>query len=213
MEQRTIRRFRKRAIFIHWLHAASSSVLLITGAIMFLDLTSMNGGQQVRTIHQVAALFFVITPVLFMLFDPKAALSFLKEAFRWGRDELNWLKASVSYYFGRKPEMPPQSYINGDQKLWQLVVIVTGLVFMVTGILLWFFKLKMPLLLYQWALLTHAAAFLVISFMFLVHFYLSTLHPRFDESLVSMLDGKVSPSYAQEHYSKWYGTKAGMERS
>ncbi len=211
MEQRTVERFRKRAILIHWLQAASFAVLLITGALMFFDLTSFSGGHQIRTIHRVAAVFFVIVPVLYSLFDPKATISFLKEAFRWDRDDLAWLRASPSFYFDGKVQMPPQGYINGDQKLWQLVVIVTGLVFTLTGIMLWFFKLNIPLVLYQWVLLTHAAAFVIVSFMFLVHFYLSTLHPRFEESLSSMLDGKVSSSYAREHYSKWYNGKTGSE--
>ena len=211
MEQRTIERFRKRVILIHWLQAASFAVLLITGTIMFFDLTGINGGHQIRTIHKVAAVSFAIMPVLYSLFDPKAAMSFLKEAFRWDRDARSWLRVAVSLYFGRKAQMPPQGYINGDQKLWQLVVIVTGLVFTVTGILLWFFKLKMPLVLYQWVSLSHATAFVVVSFMFLVHFYLTTLHPGFEESLSSMVDGKVSPSYARNHYNKWYDEKPNAE--
>jgi cytochrome b subunit of formate dehydrogenase len=51
MEQRTVERFRKRAILIHWLHAASFAVMLITGTIMFFDLTSMEGGHQIRKIQ------------------------------------------------------------------------------------------------------------------------------------------------------------------
>jgi len=43
----------------------------------------------------------------------------------------------------------------------------------------------------------------IVGVMFLAHFYLRTLHPNFPESLASMLDGKVSESYARDHYSKW----------
>jgi len=103
--------------------------------------------------------------------------------------------------------MPPQGYINGDQKLWQLIVIVAGPVLAFSGALMWLFKLKLPLVLYHWVRLAHGTAFLVVSVMFLAHFYLSTLHPRFEESLASMLDGKVSPSYARDHYIKWYDEK------
>lgn len=211
MEQRTVERFRKRTILVHWLHAVSSTVMLVTGVIMFFGLTSMSGGQQIRAIHRTASVFFVAVPVVFALFDPKAALSFLKEAFRWDRDDLAWLRASASFYFGRKVQMPPQGYINGDQKLWQLVVIITGLTFMLTGILMWFFKLKMPLTLYQAMLLAHATAFVVMSFLFLVHFYLAALHPRLGESLSSMVDGAVSPSFARERYGKWYSGKPQQE--
>jgi formate dehydrogenase subunit gamma len=211
MEQRTVERFRRRVILIHWVNAASFAVLLITGALMFFDLTSFSGGHQIRTIHRVASVFFVIVPILYSVFDPPAVISFLKEAFRWDRDGLAWLKASVPFYFGRKVQMPPQGFINGDQKLWQLVVIVTALGFTLTGMMLWFFKLKIPLVLYQWLLLTHTTAFVVVSFMFIVHFYLRTLHPSFEESLSSMLDGKISSPYAREHYGKWYTGKTGAE--
>ena len=204
MEQRTIERLRKRTIWIHWLHTASFVVLSITGALMFFHLTGMRGGQQIRTVHRITAVFFVAAPVLYSFFDPKAAMTFLEEAFHWHRDDIAWLKLSVRYYFGGQEPMPPQDRINGDQKLWQLVVIITGGVFILTGVSLWFFKLKVPIGLYQWVLLTHAAAFVAISLMFLVHFYLRTLHPRFEESLSSMLDGKVSEPYARKHYPKWY---------
>jgi cytochrome b subunit of formate dehydrogenase len=98
--------------------------------------------------------------------------NFLREAFRWNRDDLVWLKSTVSFYFGSKVQMPPQGYINGDQKLWQLIVIVTGLVFALTGVLLWFFKLKMPWMLYQGFLLTHVVAFMLLSFMSPVHIFI-----------------------------------------
>ncbi len=211
MEQRTLLRFRKRAILIHWLHAVSFAVMLVTGALMFFNLASFSGGHQIRIIHQVAAVFFVAVPVACSVFDPKGTASFLREAFHWDRDGRAWLTASLRFYFGRQVQMPPQGYINGDQRLWQLVVIVTGPVLAVSGTLMWFFRLKMSVAAYQWILLTHGTAFVVVSVMFLVHFYLSTLHPGFGESLASMLDGKVSPSYAQDHYRKWYDEKTGSK--
>lgn len=204
MAQRTMERFRKRTILMHWLFAISFIVMLITGGIMFFDLTGMDGGVLIRRIHRAGALIFVFLPVLYTLFDPRSAIGFLREAFIWDRDALIWLKKSPGYYFKGKTRMPPQGHINGDQKLWQLIVTVTGFMFMVSGLLLWFFKLKMSLSMYQWVLLTHAVCFVVVLFMFPLHFYLTTLYPGFDESLSSMIDGMVSESYAQEHHSKWF---------
>ena len=163
---------------IHWLHVVPFSVLAITGTIMFFHAAGFAGAREIRTIHRVAAAFFVVIPVLYSLFDPRSVINFLKEAFSWHRDDLAWLKATARFYFGGNVQMPPQGYLNGDQRLWQLVVVVTGGVFAVTGVLQWFFRLKVPQLLYQCALLTHATAFVVAVTMFLVHFYLTTLHPR-----------------------------------
>ena len=203
MEQRDIRRFRKRAILIHWLHFVPFAVLLVTGAMMFFDATSMGGGRQIRTIHQVAAAFYVLVPVFYAIVDPSSVVRFLKSTFRWDQSDLAWLKSSVGFYFGSKEQAPPQDYLNGDQRLWQLIVVVSGLAFTLTGILQWFFKMKIPVALYQWFLLAHATAFVVATLTFFVHLYLTTMHPTFDESLSAMLDGKVSESYARRHYSKW----------
>ena len=212
MMQRTVERFRKRVILIHWLHASSFFVLLITGALMFFNLTDFNGGQQIRFVHKIAAGFFVIVPAIFSLAHPKTALSFLKDGFRWERDDITWLKLSLGYYFGAQKKMPLQDRINGDQKLWQLMSIISGIVFTTTGITLWFFKMEIPVLLYQWVLLVHAAAFIVAMVFFLIHFYLRTLYPGFEESLSSMLDGRVSESYARKNYSKWYDNIMGKKK-
>ncbi len=211
-ETRTVERFRGRSILLHWLHAASFGVMLVTGAIMFFDLADMDGGRLIRTIHKASAVSFVAVPVLFALFAPRAALGFLKEAFRWGRDDLAWLRSSFSFYFGRRTEMPPQGYLNGDQRLWQLVTVVTGIVFTLTGLFMWFFKLKMSLGLYQGILLTHGVSFVITASLFLLHLYLAILHPRFEESLSAMVDGKVSPTYAREHFAKWHERISGDKR-
>jgi formate dehydrogenase subunit gamma len=203
MGQRTLRRFRNSTIAIHWTHTVLFFVMLITGALMFFPLTGPVGGRQIRAVHRMTAVLLVAAPVLYALFDPGAALRFLAEACRWDRDDLRWLKASLRYYFGGPAPLPPRGRINGDQKLWQLVVILAGGVFTATGVLLWFFKLKVPTELYAAVLLAHAGAFVAVSLMFPVHFYLRTLHPLFEESLSSMLDGKVSSAYAGRHYPEW----------
>jgi len=203
MEQRTIERFRKRTLWIHWIHAAGFVVLLITGALMFFHLTGLRGGQQVRLAHRVAAALFVAAHAVFALLDPRAAAGFLKDAFRWSPGDIAWLRLSVRHYLGGQPQLPPQDRINGDQRLWQLAAIVTGSVSTVTGVILWFFRLQVPLLFYAGALLTHAVAFVVVALLFPAHFYLRTLRPEFEESLSSMLDGKVSAAYAKRQYPRW----------
>jgi len=110
MEQRTVERFRKRVVWVHWLHTVVFFIMLITGAIIFFDLTGLSGGQQIRLIHRITALFFVAVPVLYSLFDPRTALSFLKEVFYWNRDDIAWTKAAVGYYFGGRKPMPPQGH-------------------------------------------------------------------------------------------------------
>jgi formate dehydrogenase subunit gamma len=207
MARRTVRRFRTRVILIHWLHTMAFAILAITGSLMFLHLTSFSGGAQIRLAHRIAAAFFVIVPIFYSILDARSSADFLREAVHWSKDDITWLKASVSYYFYDTDKMPPQDRINGDQRLWQLIVIVTSITLTLTGTILWFFKLKIPRLVYQGFLLTHAVAFIIVLAAFLVHFYLRTLHPRFEESLSSMIDGNVSESYVKKHYIVWYNRK------
>ena len=204
MEKRTVRRFRTRAIMIHWLNFVPFILLLATGALMFLDVPGMTGARQIRTVHQVAAAVFIGIPVLYFALDPGSVFDFLKSTFGWNKNDLAWLRRAPRYYFRDVAAAAPQGYLNGDQKLWQLIVVVCGLVLAITGLVQWFFRLKIPAMAYQWVLLVHAAAFVVLMFAFFIHLYLASMHPRFGESLSSMLDGKVSESYAREHYTGWY---------
>jgi formate dehydrogenase subunit gamma len=213
MEQRTVVRFSVGTILIHWIHTIAFAVLLITGTLMFFHLTDFSAGSEIRMVHRVAAAIFIAIPVMYAIVYPRSASGFLKESFQWGKDDLLWLKTAISYYFGGRKDMPPQGRINGGQKLWQLIVITTGTVLILTGIVLWFFRFKIPLVAYQGVLLVHALAFIVVAVIFLLHIYVAMFHPRFSESLSSMLDGKVSDSYARAHYSKWYRQKTGGQKS
>lgn len=213
IERRTVQRFKKQSIILHWVHAASFVILAITGILMLFHLTTLQEGYTIRVIHLVAAAVFAGVPVMYCLLYPTAVSDFLKETFRWDKNDLSWLVLSPRYYFGgRENAMPPQNRINGNQKLWQINIIVSCLVLLVSGIILWFFRMSIPVLTYQIFLLAHAMAFFLLFLGFLLHFYLTSFHPYFDESLSSMIDGKVSFSYAQKYYSKWYDKTLGKKK-
>ncbi|MDO8578154.1 MAG: cytochrome b/b6 domain-containing protein [Dehalococcoidales bacterium] len=203
-EKRTVVRFGKAAILTHWLHTIAFVFLTVTGALLFFNLLDANGKNDIRAVHIIAGIFFAIVPTIFLISNPRLTADFIKETFRWGKDDIAWVKSALSYYFGTSDEMPPQRRINGGQKLWQLIVVITAAVLLPTGLFLWFFKGRGETSLYLWASFTHALAFVVVSVMFTVHLYMSMLHPRTDESLSSMLDGKVSESYARQHYPLWF---------
>jgi len=204
MEQRTVERFRKRAVLIHWVNAVFFLVLMISGGLMLFDMVGFDEGHRIREIHRVTAIFLLIVPLVYSFLDPAGVIGFVRETFRWSRDDIVWLKSVVPFYFGRRVRMPAQGYLNGDQRLWQLTVVLAGATLALTGIALWFFKLNLPILANRWIAIIHGLAFLAVSFMFLIHFYIASLHPNLEESLSSMIDGMVTPSYAQQHHGKWY---------
>ena len=205
-EARVVERFKKRTIWFHWVHTAAFLVLIITGAILFVPgLGAPAAGGLTRLIHRIAVVIFAGAPVLYFIFNPRTSLHFIKETLTWGKDDLGWIEAAPLYYFGGDEEkMPPQGQINTGQKMWQLIVLGTGAIFLATGLIMWFFKDIISSGIFQWCVIVHDIAFVLVFLMLLVHVYLGIIHPRMNESLRSMLDGKISADYARHHYGKWY---------
>ena len=133
------------------------------------------------------------------------SLRFIKETLIWGKNDIQWVRHAPDYYFGGdESKMPPQGHINTGQKMWQLVVLVTGALFIISGIFIWFLKDVLSPGFFQSFIIVHDIAFILVLLMLLVHIYLGVIHPRMTESLRSMWDGKISKKYAGNHYSKWY---------
>lgn len=204
MEKRTVERYHRSTIWFHWIHAAAFIALILTGIVVFLpEMAVGSGGPGI--VHRAAAVVFAGAPIVYFFIRTNKVMQFFKETMTWTKDDIKWLKAAPAYYFGGPEEnMPPQGHINTGQKMWQLVILGTSLILLVTGAVLWFFKQNLPIQVYQWTLFVHGIAFIVVFVMFLVHIYMGILHPRMRESLRSMRDGKISPTYARSHYAKWY---------
>lgn len=205
-EPRVVERYKKRSVWFHWVHTAAFVILIITGAIIFLPgIGVIASGGWTRMIHRVAVVFFIGAPVVYFISNPKMSLHFIKETLTWGKDDIGWGKAAPYYYFGSdKVPMPPQGHANTGQKMWQGVVLGTGVLFLVTGIIMWFLKGTVSPGIFQSCVIIHDVAFLGGFLMLLVHIYLGIIHPRMTESLRSMWDGKISKHYAESHYGKWY---------
>ena len=213
-EERVVERFKKRTIWFHWIHTAAFLVLLVTGAILFLPgLGAPAAGGITRSIHRIAVVFFVVVPIVYFFLNPKMTLHFIKETFTWGKDDFQWVSRAPDYYFGGDEEkMPPQGQVNTGQKMWQFIVLVTGVLFLVSGVLMWFFKESLAPGVFQWSVIVHDVAFIVALLMLLVHVYLGVIHPRMTESLRSMWDGRISRTYARNHYGKWFDSIASSKK-
>lgn len=205
-EARVVERFKKRTIWFHWIHTTAFLVLLVTGAILFIPgLGGPAAGGLTRFIHRIAVVFFAGAPIVYFILNPKMSLHFIKETLTWGKDDIQWIRQAPDYYFGGDEEnMPPQGHVNTGQKMWQFIVLVTGALFLISGFFMWFLKDALSSGVFQWCVIVHDVAFIVALLMLLVHVYLGIIHPRMTESLRSMWDGKISKTYAKNHYGKWY---------
>lgn len=208
-EERVVERFKKRTVWFHWIHTAAFLVLLVTGAILFLPgLGGPAAGGLTRFIHRIAVIFFVGVPIVYLIINPKMSFHFIKETLTWGKSDFQWVTKAPDYYFGGDEEkMPPQGHVNTGQKMWQLVVLGTGILFVISGIFMLFKDALSPGF-FEWAVIVHDVAFILALLMLLVHVYLGVIHPRMTESLRSMWDGKISRTYAKNHYGKWYNDVA-----
>ncbi|UCB43647.1 MAG: cytochrome b/b6 domain-containing protein [Dehalococcoidales bacterium] len=201
-----IERYTRAARWFHWLIAIVFFEMALSGLLIFLPwVPSGTIGMWTRLIHRIGAVFLVGAPAIFMLFAWQRSWDFIKEAFTWGKEDLEWLRAAPGYYFGGDPRMmPPQGYINTGMKLYRISIILGGGVFLITGFIMTFLRGIVPPAVFQWCLVLHDVTFIVAIGMFLLHFQLGVFHPRMDESLLSMFDGKVSGVYAKSHHGKWY---------
>ena len=204
--QHEVERYRKPTRVLHWVHLVAFVVLFLTGLVLFLPpLAILAQDSWTRIIHRIAAMVFVVMPLIYIPFNWKATLRGIKDAFTWGKEDIGWLKAAPRYYFlSDEKAMPPQPHMNSGQKMWWLMVIVFGLIFVITGIIMWAFKMVVPAALLQWMVFIHDISFIVTGIMFLVHIYLGVLHPLMTEAWSAITGGKITVEYAKKHHSKWY---------
>ena len=201
-----VEKYRKPIRILHWIHTGAFVLLFLTGLVLFIPgLGFLAEDSWTRVIHRIGAAIFIIIPLIYLIVNPKSAIHGLKMAFSWGSDDIGWLKALPTYYFkGDESKMPPQGEMNTGQKLWWLVVVVFGVLFVITGLIMWFGKTSAPPALLQWMTFIHDVSFIVAGAMFFVHIYNAVFHPLFNEAWGAMTGGKISAEYAKKHHAKWY---------
>ncbi len=206
MMDRKVEKYRLAIRILHWVHAGAFVLLFLTGLVLFVPVLGFLAEDSwTRVIHRVGATVFILAPVVYTILDPRAAIRGIKQALTWGQDDIVWLTAAPRYYFlGDEQSMPPQGSMNTSQKMWWFMVLVFGVVFVITGLVMWFGKASVPPSILRWMVFVHDVAFIVTGAMFFVHIYLSVFHPLMNESWASMTGGKISVRYARTHYGKWY---------
>jgi formate dehydrogenase subunit gamma len=197
-----IRRFGFLERIVHWVVGVTFVLLLFTGLAfaypsLFWLTTLLGGGPAARVLHpQIGALFGVGLLGMFVLWVRDMFLD---------RKDREWLGAIKHYAAHERDKVPPAGKYNGGQKLFFWVQSVLGIVFVATGLLLWFPAFFGPSLL-NTARLLHYAATLGGALFLIVHVYLGTV--AYPGTARSMLDGKVTPAWARLHHPRWSGDRA-----
>ncbi len=201
-----VERYRKPTRILHWVHGSAFCLLLLTGLAIYLAPKGVSLHNIIRPIHQVVAIIFIAAPLVYLFTNRQATFQGLKDAFTWGKNDIDWLIAVPRYYYLREEDMlPPQGRLNTLQKLWWLLVIFLVPVSIISGAFMWVFGTSV---IAEWAAILHDLTFILIGCMFTLHVYFSAVNPlgtgSKNESWRAMITGKVSAHHARSYHRTWY---------
>ena len=191
-----VRRFSRTERILHWANAVGFFFLLATGLILYLPSLAVLVGRRplIQDLHFWSGVGWVSLLVLIVLLGDRLGLKRLaREVDRFDRDDVRWL-------LGRRPA--PQGRLNAGQKLNVALTAAFTVLFLVSGLLLWFgerntrFRFASTVLLHD-GLMYVALALLV------GHLYLAVVNPATRHALRGMTLGNVDVEWARRHHPKW----------
>jgi len=202
MSRPMLRRFTYFERLVHWVVGGSFVVLLATGLAfvypsLFWLTTLLGGGAAARVLHPQIGVAFGIG--LLLMFGLWVRDMFLD------RQDREWLGAIKHYAAHEHDKVPPAGKYNAGQKMFFWTQSVLGIVFVGSGLLLWFPELFTAQVLNTMRLL-HYLATLGGGLFLIVHVYLGTV--AYPGTARGMIDGKVTPEWARLHHTRWTGERA-----
>lgn len=170
------------------------------------------GLQVARAIHRITALLFVIMAVPFVVVQLRS----IKQWPIWPEDRwtpaalVDGFKALISEYILLKPARIGQ--FNVGQKMLTWVMIAAIPIITVSGFVL-MFRDQFSQGVQEFSRFVHAASFVVIAVMLLLHVYLA-LSPLNRKAFHAMFgDGTLPLDHVREHHPIWYEKLKGPEES
>ncbi len=77
-----VEKYRKPTRILHWIHAGAFVLLFFTGLVLFIpQLGILAQDSWTRVIHRIAAVIFVIAPLIYIPMNWKATKKGIKDAF------------------------------------------------------------------------------------------------------------------------------------
>lgn len=193
-------RFNRTQRILHWLHAVSFLLLAGSGLSVYLPpLASVVGHRALlREVHLWSAAVYVFGPLLVArLGNWRSVRADYREVDQWETGEFQWLRA----FWSRRVGMPDGiGRFNPGQKLNTIFTGATGILFGVSGLVMWQGP-RFPHWLTQNAILLHDGLTWLALAVWLGHVGLSLIHR---ESLRGMALGWVKADWARKHHRRWY---------
>ena len=192
---------------LHWTVAVSFILALLSGFAIYSPwlyrwLTPLfGGGAMTRALHPWFGLLFTIA-FFFQFLNWLAAM-------RWTPVDKRWLKEAKSYFTNKEALAPRDTgFFNGGQKLYFWSIVLSAVLFLITGILLWVdHVVPGPIVAASYVL--HDIAAIIMLLGFIAHIYETTsAQPG---TFQSMVDGTVSDDWAWTHHPAWYEEVTGRD--
>jgi formate dehydrogenase subunit gamma len=201
-----IRRFSRTERAAHWLLAVTFFIMLGSGLCLYIpSLASVVDRPTAKAWHLDAAVALGIGLLLLIVVGDRRSLGrTVREADRFDRDDMSWLKGGPRRLVVRSDE-PPQGRLNAGQKLNTAISLGLMVVLALTGFLLWEGERDTA---YRFAgtVLVHDIATLAIVALVCGHLYLALLHPATRHALRGITTGDVDRAWAERHHPKWAAT-------
>jgi formate dehydrogenase subunit gamma len=193
--------------FLHWSVAIFFILSLLTGFAIYSPwlfhwiAPLFGGGPRTRLLH----------PWFGLLFDIFFLFQFLNWVvpMAWTEVDRRWMKKMGNYVTNeRRLEDEDVGFFNGGQKLYFWAIVVSGVLFLITGLLMWFDHLVG-----RWVVavsyVIHDLAALLMLAGFIIHIYEGTAHQP--GTFRSMMDGTVTENWAWTHHPAWYRAVTGRD--
>jgi formate dehydrogenase subunit gamma len=192
---------------LHWTVAIFFILSLLSGFAIYSPwlfhwLTPLfGGGTMTRSLHPWFALAFSIAFVF-------QFLNWLRPM-RWTSGDSKWIRRVKEYALNRDTLEPPYTgFFNAGEKLYFWTIVVSVILFLITGILMWFDHI-VPRWIVAVSYVVHGIAALVMLGGFIIHVYQSTASQP--GTFRSMIDGTVTEKWAWTHHPSWYSEVTGRD--
>lgn len=193
---------------LHWSVAISFVLALLSGFAIYSPwlyrwLTPLfGGGAMTRFLHPWFGLAFTIA-FFFQFLNWFAPM-------RWTDADSRWMRRLRAYATNQEKSEPEETgFFNGGQKLYFWVIALSAILFLITGILLWFDDL-VP----RWSVaisyVVHDIAALIMLAGFIIHIYEGTAAQP--GTFRSMTDGTVTRDWARTHHPGWFAEVKDRDR-